>query len=300
MGLSRELIREVIGRPGMLPLLQYTLNELWETDGVEDKIINTRSYKSLGGIRGALQNRMDAFTQKLADENLDALRRVMLRLVDIGQTQAGVQAVSRRARVDEFDDEDAEEMVRRLVDAKLLVSTGEKADEESIQAPSSTVELAHEALIEGWPRFQDWIEGNKEALVARNRIRDDCERYGEAIKCDKNTAGAELLTGSRLEQALELRGSGEFERLGGRGLTKEESNFLDESRKSRDRKRERERKILVSWITAVSSLAILVTIAFVAALHENQNAVAARNRGRRTNPNCKNRIRAKYLTQGEE
>jgi len=66
-GLVEEIIKDVQGQPGSLPLLQYTLDLLWEaervTDGLTDRHLNTQVYRELGGVRGALQNARMRFTR---------------------------------------------------------------------------------------------------------------------------------------------------------------------------------------------------------------------------------------------
>ena len=59
-GLVRQIIADVKGRPGALPLLQYTLDLLWRSDNpVDDRTLNITSYHKLGGSR-ALRQRADA------------------------------------------------------------------------------------------------------------------------------------------------------------------------------------------------------------------------------------------------
>ena len=54
-GLVEEIIKDVQGQAGSLPLLQYALDLLWQTDNIEDRILNTETYRTLGGVRGALE-----------------------------------------------------------------------------------------------------------------------------------------------------------------------------------------------------------------------------------------------------
>jgi hypothetical protein len=59
-GLVKQIIDDVQGQAGYLPLLQYTLNLLWETEvqsqSIEDRTLNISNYRKLGGVRGALQH----------------------------------------------------------------------------------------------------------------------------------------------------------------------------------------------------------------------------------------------------
>lgn len=57
-----EIINEVSQSPGALPLLSYTLSELYEaykSSGREDRALKADDYRQLGGVRGALRSRAD-------------------------------------------------------------------------------------------------------------------------------------------------------------------------------------------------------------------------------------------------
>src|SRR5439155_25035151 len=60
-GLVEEIIKDVQGQAGSLPLLQYTLNQLWQEeargDGLADRHREKETYRQLGGVRGPLQKR---------------------------------------------------------------------------------------------------------------------------------------------------------------------------------------------------------------------------------------------------
>jgi hypothetical protein len=57
-GLVDELIGQTLGRTGALPLLEYTLQELWKRH--DNGIMIWKEYRALGGIEGALSERADA------------------------------------------------------------------------------------------------------------------------------------------------------------------------------------------------------------------------------------------------
>ena len=70
-GLVEEIIKDVQGQAGSLPLLQYTLDLLWQEeareDGLADRHLNTKAYRELGGVRGALQKRADEIYDSFAE-----------------------------------------------------------------------------------------------------------------------------------------------------------------------------------------------------------------------------------------
>ena len=110
-GLVEEITRAVQGQAGCLPLLQYTLDLLWETEvqdgGIGDRTLNLTSYRRLGGVRGALQQRVDQIYAALSEPEQLAAQRIFLKLVEIGGDEAAGtewKPVRRRAARSEFTD----------------------------------------------------------------------------------------------------------------------------------------------------------------------------------------------------
>jgi hypothetical protein len=245
-GLVEEIIRDVQGQAGSLPLLQYTLDLLWQEeareDGLADRHLNTKAYRELGGVRGALQKRAneiyasfgDGSEAKAATPKQEIVRQIFLRLVDLageGSDAAAWRPVRRRASISVFATAKEQEILEALINQKLLVSNREGDD--------ATVEVAHEALFTSWGRLRNWIEAGKQVIFAKNRLDDDAWRWQD--RQEKGDAGAEeeLLSGSRLAQAIDMRGRGDFSTVVG-GLGELETRFLDASAALRDRRAQEE------------------------------------------------------------
>ena len=81
----------------------------------------------------------------------------------------------------------AEGVLRRFVDERLLVR------DDRTQG-GATVEIAHEALLERWPRLAAWIEASGEDLWMRRRLADAA---GEWLSAGREPGY--LLAGSRLQ-----------------------------------------------------------------------------------------------------
>jgi hypothetical protein len=241
-GLVEEIIKDVQGQAGSLPLLQYTLDLLWQEeareDGLADRHLNTRAYRELGGVRGALQKRADEIygsfgdgtDAKTATPKQAMVRQIFLRLVDLageGSNDAAWRPVRRRASMAMFTTAQEQEILPALINQKLLVSNREGDD--------ATVEVAHEALFTSWGRLKNWIEAGKQVIFARNRLADDARRWQRRQQESDPSAEEELLGGSRLAQALDMRARGDFVSVVG-GLGETETQFLDASTALRDRR----------------------------------------------------------------
>jgi WD40 repeat protein len=242
-GLVEEIIKNVQGQAGYLPLLQYTLNLVWEIEeksgDLSDRTLNISTYRDLGGVRGALQKHVDQIYQALPEAERLAAQRIFLKLVEIGgDEESGTEwkPVRRRALRSEFDSKLEQRVLVQLIDENLLVSDRQP------QAQESTVEIAHEALLTSWETLATWIKENRGAIALRNRLNDDVSRW-QAKKQDD-----ELWTGSKLEQVLELKKDPTFNQVLG-GFSSTANQFVDASVGLRDRQLRRTRIIAGIGIT---------------------------------------------------
>jgi WD40 repeat protein len=245
-GLVEEIIKDVQGQAGSLPLLQYTLDLLWQEEardnGLVDRHLNTQTYRELGGVRGALQKRAneiyasfgDGTDAKAATPKQEIVRQIFLRLVDLageGSNDAAWRPVRRRASMAIFTTAPEQEILQALINQKLLVSNREGDD--------ATVEVAHEALFTSWGRLKNWIEAGKQVIFAKNRLADDARRWQRRQQEGDAGGDEELLSGSRLAQALDMRARGDFVTVIG-GLAEMETQFLDASLALRERRAQEE------------------------------------------------------------
>jgi WD40 repeat protein/uncharacterized protein YecT (DUF1311 family) len=266
-GLVEEIIKDVQGQAGSLPLLQYTLDLLWQEeareDGLADRHLNTKAYRELGGVRGALQKRADEIydsfaegaDRKTASPKQEIVRQIFLRLVDLageGSNDAAWRPVRRRASIAMFATGQEQEILQALINQKLLVSNREGDD--------ATVEVAHEALFTSWGRLKNWIEAGKQVIFAKNRITDDARRWQRRQEDDPAGAEEELLSGTRLAQALDMRARGDFATVVG-GLGETETRFLDASVALRDRRAKEEQTRQQRELEAAQRLAEARTLA---------------------------------------
>ncbi len=247
-GLVEQIIADVKGRPGALPLLQYTLDLLWRSDNpTDDRTLKKSSYHKLGGVEGALRQRADAIYRNAdpqgknprSKDQQELMRQLFLRVVDLTNQGTEARAVSRRASLTDFVRADEQQLIRELADEKLLVTSAQRIDVSG--KTQSTVEIAHEALLSAWPLLKGWIEQAREVIYVRNRLSADAHRWTEVNTDKPEQAGEELWSGTRLQQAIELRAHGDFLTVLG-GLTETETAFLDASVLERKRKAQEEQR----------------------------------------------------------
>jgi hypothetical protein len=131
---------------GVLPLLSFTLDELFRRDvlGKQTSLLTFTTYDALGRLEGAIATRADEVLAALPSSVQQALPRV-LRMLATATPDAEHVAVARPAPLAAFPPgSDALALVQALTEARLLVASSDG------NAP--TVRLAHEALISRWSR----------------------------------------------------------------------------------------------------------------------------------------------------
>ncbi|MGH2408983.1 MAG: hypothetical protein ACRDGS_01315, partial [Chloroflexota bacterium] len=148
-----DLLFDLRGQAGALPLPQFTLNQLFARR--EGRLLTSQAYQALGGARGALALHAEATYDALpSDEYRGLARALFLRLIDPGLTEQ--DTTRRRAPISEFVLPDPHqtarlaEVVRTFIAARLLVAA--RAPASASGSAETTVEVSHEALIREWDR----------------------------------------------------------------------------------------------------------------------------------------------------
>ena len=149
-----ELVASTVSAEGSLPLLQFALAELWLAR--ERGVITAATVSRIGGVAGALSRHADAVVDGLLPQQRAAARKLLLRLVTLEGTRA------RREQATLAPDEAARLALEALVRGWLLVVREVEG--------SSTVEIAHEALVSGWSTLGRWLSEEAEGRALRGRL----------------------------------------------------------------------------------------------------------------------------------
>ncbi len=175
-----ELVREMVDRAGALPLLQYTLTELF--DRRQGNRITIAAYDDLGGVSGALVQRADGLLAGLDADAADAARQVFLRLVTLGDGD-GQNDTRRRILQAELDDlgldrNDLRAVLETFGRHRLL-----SFDRDPVTR-GPTVEISHEALLTEWTRLHDWIEDARDDVRNQRRLAEAMREWQTAERSD--------------------------------------------------------------------------------------------------------------------
>ncbi|MFV9504800.1 MAG: CHAT domain-containing protein [Oscillochloridaceae bacterium umkhey_bin13] len=194
--LAAQILDDVRGEPGAMPLLQHALQELWQRR--RGRWLRSAEYRAIGGIHQAIAHTADAIYSAATPPERERLRDIFVRLTRIDRADAGTEErrdTRQRVAFSELvpagmPSAPVRELVRRLADARLVV-TGVAT------SGGETVEVAHEALIRSWPRLRSWLEEDRQSLLLRDAIRQAALEWASTER-DEDL----LFRGSRLDDAL--------------------------------------------------------------------------------------------------
>ncbi|MEI2578304.1 nSTAND1 domain-containing NTPase [Scytonema sp. PRP1] len=196
-GLLGEIIQDVGKEQGCLPLLQFALTELWEKRDCEKHQLTLEQYRAMGGVVGALDRHAENIYQSFTEHEQEWVKRIFLKLVRTGegvkdtrQRQPKVKLLAIRGNNVISD------VLNELIQGRLLVSGQE--DEQG----EAWVDLAHEALMEGWKQFAEWRQENRELQRLIDRV-EDALREWQKFPDDENLMMGGLLAQVR-EKSFEL------------------------------------------------------------------------------------------------
>jgi len=254
ISLDQELLRDCAGNPEALPLLEYTLQQLYERrDG---RLLPWSAYE--GGLRGALIAAAEEVVNGTGEDAEVEFRTVMRELVGVGEDGA---ATRRYAPLTRFVAGSAGRLLlERMITRRLCVTTDLGRGEGPVTA------LAHEALIRSWPRVQSWLQ-TETALL---RVRDELVR--DAVVWERHARSDDWL-GVAPEKLASIR------QVEGAGLLSA-GVAADYAHRSR-RRAERNRWLKRAAVTGICALTVVSVIAGLFAVKQRNVAVAAQTSAER-------------------
>jgi energy-coupling factor transporter ATP-binding protein EcfA2 len=250
--LIERLVAEATGEPGVLPLIQETLRQLW--DKLERRFLPFKAYEMLvllhktyqnldgsnrKGLQAVIGNRADQVIVELDREKQRIARRIFLRLIQFGEGRADTR---RQQSIDALhsvgdDPSTFKRTIHHLADNRLLTLSGEE------DGSSVKVDIAHEALIEGWTALQCWLQERREAEQIRRRLVRQAQEW---VRLGKGDGG--LLDEVELAEAEHWLKSDYVDELGYDedllGLIETSRQAIQDAKEREEASRQREYKLL--------------------------------------------------------
>jgi hypothetical protein len=196
--LDAMIAREAEVQPGVLPLLSVLLDELYDRDVAHggNAVLTVASYRALGGLHAAIGRRAESRLLEIHKTDpaaAAALPGVLRTLVTV--TASGDALAARSAPVKTFAEASPE---RRLVDALIAPDARLLTAENRGRGPE--VRLAHEALIENWPRAKEIVAESGHFI----RLRDDIDAQRRKWQAAQRRPELLLASGLPLAEARDL------------------------------------------------------------------------------------------------
>lgn len=169
--LTQTLIEEAATQAGGgLPMLSHALLETWRRR--RGRTLTLEAYERAGGLRGAIAQSAEAAYEAMDDDQADAARQVMLRLITPGDGTPDTRRRTTRAELEAIGSgRETSTVLEVLARARLITLSGD------------TVEIAHETLTTAWPRLHGWIETNRETLRLHRWLTEAATAW-EAVSRD--------------------------------------------------------------------------------------------------------------------
>ncbi|MFJ2770463.1 hypothetical protein [Streptomyces sp. NPDC087300] len=248
--LTARMLDEAGGEPGALPLLSHALLETWRRR--KGRALTEEAYEAAGGLHGAIARTAESVHCQLTPDQAMLARRILLRLIAPGDGTQDTRRPVARAELEPDRSADVRTVLERLAHARLIT------------LDHDTVDLAHEALIAGWPRLRGWIDADRERLRTHRGLTEAAQVW-HALDRDPGA----LYRGTRLAVAEEtFTDQGE--------LTALEAQFLGAGTAARDSEQRAAARATRRLRTLVAGLTALVLVVCAAATFAFQQRATAR------------------------
>lgn len=193
-GLVERLVKEILGEPAGLPLLQFTLLKLWDLR--DRNRLTLDAYRKIGGGRQALARTAEEVYAQLSPEEQSTLKTIVLLMV---RPAAGMEVVTSSVRRSDAyakaDRATVDHVLGSLIAARLVRPVPTNVGEQR-------VELAHVALVWNWPRMVEWLDEERIATRRRVRLTTAAEQWRAHGKDPGGLLGGSLLDEARTHSDL--------------------------------------------------------------------------------------------------
>jgi WD40 repeat protein len=191
-----KILEDVGKELGYLPLMEFALTRLWEKRDQQKHQLTLEQYENFQGLTGVLNfhaenvylyedYQQDCPTQERNEQEKDWIEQIFLRLVRTGEGEKDTR--QRQAKVELLDiagnDQEQQQALSELIDEGLVKGRLLVAGKD--EQGKAWIDLAHEALIEGWERFAQWRQQDRDLRRLRDRLADalrEWEKKGENEK----------------------------------------------------------------------------------------------------------------------
>ena len=174
-GLAEMILADVGSEPGTLALLSQVLATLWSERARHGGVLTKQGYLDAGRVSGALELQAEAALAEAGagaapvERHVDRLFRALVASGEGGRMLRRRLELPTLASALGMEADALRGLAQPFVRRHLLVLSGSDGEE--------TIEIAHERLLEGWPRLAKLLAGESEALELRNAIERSAQDW---------------------------------------------------------------------------------------------------------------------------
>ncbi len=183
-----DLVAEVVAMPGALPMLSFTLSEMYRrlqrrwAAGDTGRALTRADHEAVGGVSGSLQNRASRLLESADEPTRRSLRHLFLRLVSLEGGRPARRRVSRRElRFDDPAEQARNDIVLgEMIEARLLVAGavvpaggGDPSGEVTHYEP------AHDTLVLAWQPVADWLAEVRETFEIHRALWREADGWDQ-------------------------------------------------------------------------------------------------------------------------
>ncbi|MCC5641593.1 caspase family protein [Nostoc sp. CHAB 5824] len=199
-GLVLKILEDVKQEPGFLPLLEFALTKLWDKRDQEKHQLTLEEYKNLKGLTGALnlhaekvyhyqdyQKESPTEEGKRSQQEKEWIQRIFLRLVRTGEGEKDTRQRQPKATLLNIagDDPKQRQQLSKLLDGEAGLVKGRLLVTGNDEQGQAWIDLAHEALIEGWQQFAQWRQQDRDLRRLSDRLEDTRREWLNKRQDDK-------------------------------------------------------------------------------------------------------------------
>ncbi|MEM9650313.1 MAG: hypothetical protein AAF969_17685, partial [Bacteroidota bacterium] len=180
----RQLLNQIKEVEGVLPILQFTLRQLWSNETIKDRYISATEYIRLSegkGIAGIIETHAENVITRITNNGKDKTKEMVLKsiFVNLVEVNENFQDVKKTVDRDElfrtlkgYPKNIVWEVFETLVSEKSRLLHVTRNKDGSIK-----VNLIHEELIRKWKRLKEWINERRGALRYKKKLTHDIVAY---------------------------------------------------------------------------------------------------------------------------
>jgi|GEM_PF-6276702 len=192
---NQDLGTEILKHAGndlknVLPLLEYTLDRLYQHDGKSGQLTFKTYRQTIGELQGSISKVAGEAYEALSTSEKCVFSKVFTKLICTIQTKTQAQNIAAMSVfIDDFKNDELK-VVNKFVNNKILVND------------KGLIRIVHESVFLHWPLMEELINDEKANLLLRDSLTIQAREFQKDIKQGKEPSP---ISGEKLNRSIELR-----------------------------------------------------------------------------------------------